>query len=98
MTEEDSPIKDFYPDEFHIDMNGKKMLWQGVALLPFIDQKRLLDAMGTKYPELSEDEHARNTMGRDTIFVGQENKLYDYLEGLYTKRKITEVSYSLLFY
>ena len=94
MIDDESPIIDFYPGEFSIDMNGKKMAWQGVALLPFIDPERLLDAMGTKYPELTEDENNRNTMGADTLFVSQDHPLYDYLEGLYTKRKIKEVSRS----
>ncbi|KAL8287373.1 hypothetical protein RQP46_003825 [Phenoliferia psychrophenolica] len=88
MTEPESPIIDFYPEEFDIDMNGKKMLWQGVALLPFIDPARLLKAMGEKYHELSEAEVIRNTMGTDVLFVSQDHPLYDYLEGLYTKRKV----------
>ena len=92
MTEPESPIIDFYPKEFHIDMNGKKMLWQGVALLPFIDPVRLLDAMGQKYPELTEFENSRNEMGTDTIIVGSKHPLFDYLEGLYGKRKAKEVS------
>ena len=59
MTESDSPILDFYPLDFEIDMNGKKMVWQAVALLPFIDEARLLGAMGTKYPGLTEEEQRR---------------------------------------
>ncbi|GAA5941721.1 ssRNA exonuclease RAT1 [Sporobolomyces koalae] len=90
MTEPDSPIIDFYPKEFHIDMNGKKMLWQGVALLPFIDQDRLLAAMDTKYPQLTDFENHRNTMGNDTLIVGSKHPLFDYLEGLYGKRKAKE--------
>ena len=39
---EDSPIIDFYPSDFKGDLNGKKYLWQGVALLPFVDETRLL--------------------------------------------------------
>lgn len=91
MTDDESPIIDFYPEEFDVDMNGKKMLWQGVALLPFIDPGRLLEAMATKYGDLSEAEIKRNTLGSDTLFVSQEHPLYDYLEGLYTKRKIKDV-------
>jgi 5'-3' exoribonuclease 2 len=77
MTNEDSPIIDFYPEDFQIDMNGKKMLWQGVALLPFIDEVRLLDAMRPLYAELNEEDRARNEMGNEILFVGQQNSLYD---------------------
>ena len=79
MVDEGSEIIDFYPEDFKIDMNGKKMLWQGVALLPFIDEERLLSAMQPLYDELTEEEHARNAYGTDLLFVGQGNALYDTL-------------------
>lgn len=79
MVDEDSEIIDFYPEDFKIDMNGKKMLWQGVALLPFIDEERLLSAMQPLYDELTEEERARNAHGTDLLFVGQGNTLYDTL-------------------
>ncbi|WWC91178.1 uncharacterized protein L201_006119 [Kwoniella dendrophila CBS 6074] len=69
MTEDDSPIIDFYPSDFEIDMNGKKMAWQGVALLPFIDQDRLLSALASKEDEMTDDEKARNTWGDSVMFV-----------------------------
>ncbi|EJF62888.1 5'-3' exoribonuclease 2 [Dichomitus squalens LYAD-421 SS1] len=90
MTEDTSPIIDFYPSTFQIDMNGKRMAWQGVALLPFIDEKRLLDAMGPRYPNLSDDEKRRNQWGNNFLFVYEAHALYPTLEALYGKRKKDE--------
>lgn len=49
MYEETSPIIDFYPKDFALDMNGKKQDWEAVVKIPFIDQERLLRAMGREY-------------------------------------------------
>jgi 5'-3' exonuclease len=91
MTSEESPIVDFYPTSFEIDMNGKKMVWQGVALLPFIDSNRLLEAMGPRYPGLTKEEVIRNGLGDNIIFVADEHSLYPFVESLYGKRKNLEV-------
>lgn len=91
MVDEDSPIVDFYPTTFEIDMNGKKMAWQGVALLPFIDQTRLLEAMTLDYPKLTEDQARRNVWGNDVLFVSDEHPLYPFFESLYGKRKNQDV-------
>jgi 5'-3' exoribonuclease 2 len=92
MLEAESPIIDFYPTEFEIDMNGKKMVWQGVALLPFIDENRLLEAMTPLYDQLTEDEERRNKWGSNVLFVSGDHSLYAFLESLYTKRKSNDVS------
>lgn len=92
MVEEDSPIIDFYPTTFEIDMNGKKMAWQGVALLPFIDEKRLLDAMSPRLSKLTDEEVRRNKWGSNVLFVGKDHPLHPFLSGLYVKRKNNDVS------
>jgi len=91
MTNDDSPIIDFYPSSFEIDMNGKKMTWQGVALLPFIDEKRLLDAMAPHYPNLTEEEIKRNRWGSNAMFASDEHPIYPFYERLYGKRKTQDV-------
>ncbi|KIV92728.1 hypothetical protein PV10_03999 [Exophiala mesophila] len=69
MTSKDSPIIDFYPRDFVLDMNGKKMEWEAVVKIPFIDEKRLLSAMATKDPLLTEDEKRRNDFGVSLKFT-----------------------------
>ena len=47
MTDANSPIHDFYPTDFRVDMEGKRNDWEGVVLIPFIDEARLLSASNT---------------------------------------------------
>ncbi|KAK6598406.1 5'-3' exoribonuclease 1 [Botrytis cinerea] len=69
MTNPASPIIDFYPRDFELDMNGKKMEWEAVVKIPFIDEKRLLDAMATKNNLLSDAEKFRNEFGVSLKFT-----------------------------
>lgn len=87
MSHPDSEIIDFYPDDFPVDLNGKKFAWQGVVLLPFIDEKRLLTAMAKKYPLLTEDEKIRNSVGRDVLLISDGHPLYhDLAANFYSKK------------
>lgn len=92
MTEETSLIIDFYPLDFEIDMNGSTRSWQGVALLPFIDEKRLLEAMKPGNGQLSEEEQRRNTWGSSSLFISDEHPLFNSFCELYTKKRRLEVS------
>ncbi|KAH6971880.1 hypothetical protein BKA56DRAFT_677938 [Ilyonectria sp. MPI-CAGE-AT-0026] len=89
MLNEDSPIIDFYPEDFEIDLNGKKFAWQGVALLPFIDMPRLLSAVQSKYPLLSPEDSARNEMGKVVLILsdGHESLYDDISTKFYSKRQ-----------
>lgn len=71
MTDPASPIKDFYPVDFKLDLNGKRFLWQAVVLLPFIDERRLLDAIKPKQSSLTAEEHRRNRPAPHMLFVHQ---------------------------
>jgi len=76
MVNPKSPILDFYPENFQIDMNGKKNIWEGIVLLPFIDQKRLLEEVNITRVEtkLSVEEEKRNCFGKDIIFYSNWKK------------------------
>lgn len=87
MSNPNSEIIDFYPEDFPVDLNGKKFAWQGVVLLPFIDETRLLAAMEKKYPLLSADEHARNTVGTDVLLLSDQHPLYQELAANFYSKK-----------
>ncbi|XP_056100748.1 5'-3' exoribonuclease 2 isoform X4 [Rhinichthys klamathensis goyatoka] len=83
MSDPESSIIDFYPDDFAIDLNGKKYAWQGVALLPFVDERRLRAALAEVYPDLTPEEVRRNSLGSDVVFVGKSHPLCDFIQELY---------------
>ncbi|KAG7316429.1 hypothetical protein KOW79_019970 [Hemibagrus wyckioides] len=99
MMDPDSPIIDFYPEDFAIDLNGKKYAWQGVALLPFVDERRLRAALEKVYPDLSPEEVRRNSLGSDVFFVGKSHPLFDFIHELYRSetQETTEIPPELCF-
>ncbi|KAJ2718403.1 exonuclease II Exo2, partial [Coemansia sp. Cherry 401B] len=60
MVDIHSPIRDLFPTFFTVDMNGKKMPWEAVVLIDFVDIDRIRAAMAPKLVGLSEDEQRRN--------------------------------------
>jgi len=62
MTDESSPILEFYPNQFENDLNGKKQDWEAVVLIPFIQEARLLSAM-KDVVQLTPEETHRNSRG-----------------------------------
>ena len=63
MSDSMSPIIDFYPKEILCDPNGKAMPWLWVVLLPFIDEKRLLEALQPTMSQWSDKELLCNARG-----------------------------------
>lgn len=68
MTDDDSPIKDFYPADCAIDKNGKSASWEAVVLLSFVDESRLKAAMAPLNSKLTLEERKRNSFGTNLIF------------------------------
>lgn len=89
MREPDSPIIDFYPESFPIDMNGKRMAWQGISILPFIDETRLLEAVRGKYHLLTDAEKSRNMHKSELLLMSNQNKLFPKFSNLQDQEAIT---------
>ncbi|KAJ7394677.1 5'-3' exoribonuclease 1 [Desmophyllum pertusum] len=69
MIMEQSDIIEYYPVNFKTDLNGKQQEWEAVVLIPFIDERRLLDAMSPLYSRLTEEEITRNKHGPCLLYT-----------------------------
>lgn len=49
VTDKESPIINYYPVDFRIDQNGKRNEWESVILIPFINEKHLLDGKWKRF-------------------------------------------------
>jgi len=80
----ESPIAHFYPRKFVVDMDGVKVPWGGMTLIPFIDPTGLLSAMDgvTGKPPLSLAEKRRDE------FRGANSFEYDMKSGIFVKSTV----------
>lgn len=69
MLDPNSPIADFYPDNFCVDGEGKRADWEAVVLLPFVDMARLVGAYQQLEDKLPTDVKASSKTGKMYIFV-----------------------------
>ena len=71
MLDDSSPLIEYYPKSFHIDMHGEKQSHLGVVSLPFIDASRLCHVENL-YRRLNEEEKHRNSFGTTCVYLAKE--------------------------
>ena len=68
ITDEESSIKEYYPDDFEIDFDGKKNSWQGIVILPMIDPELVIKVYKKKVGLISELDMKRNILGKSFTY------------------------------
>ena len=76
VTEENSPLREFYPKEFHVDLSGKRKEWEGIVILPFVDFSLLKKAYSSKIDEVPEQVNRRNIVGKSFIYSYSDSSNY----------------------
>ena len=70
MVAPESPIRSFYPEEFEIDIDGVRVPWGGVTIIPFVDEKLLVRVINETIASkgLLDEEKRRNSLGQAKVF------------------------------
>lgn len=68
ILNDDSPIKDYYPDDFEVDLSGKKNEWQGIVRLPISDPELIIKVYSDYHKLIDLRETKRNIFGKSFIY------------------------------
>lgn len=68
LLTDDSPLKEFCPEKFDIDLSGKKHEYQGIVILPMVEPDIVVDAYMSKTSLVNKIELKRNTFGRTYVY------------------------------
>jgi 5'-3' exonuclease len=68
LLNDESPLKEFCPDKFEIDLSGKKHEYQGIVILPIIDPHIVIDTFTKEVNNINSFELKRNTFGKTFIY------------------------------
>lgn len=68
LLSEESPLISYYPREFPIDLCGKRKEWEGVAILPMVDFRKLRKEYFSIIEEVSQEDLKRNITGKTFLY------------------------------
>lgn len=75
MTHPTSPLIDYYPKEFEVDLAGKKKDWEGIVQLPPISIQDFVDHYKTHVRQVKPNVLKRNRMGKTYVYKFNEDNL-----------------------
>ncbi|KAJ6254353.1 5'-_3' exoribonuclease [Anaeramoeba flamelloides] len=73
LTDENSPLIEYFPKELKFDQNGKRFEWEWILLLPFIDIELFKKCIREAKGDYTEEEEKRNKVGSTYLYQHDEN-------------------------
>jgi len=64
-----SPLKKYCPDKLVIDLAGKRKEWEGITILPMVDQKLVAKSLRINIQNVKFSDMVRNEMGTVVVYV-----------------------------
>ncbi len=96
LTSEESVIRHYYPEEFKIDISGKRRDYEGVAILPFIDTDFMNFVYNEHVSKINDSEKSRNILGRSFSYTfSHKNREMD-IDSFYGKIKNSKVRHRFI--
>jgi len=68
LTDESSPLKDFYPNDFEVDLAGKRKEWEGTVILPMVNFSNIQREYFNYISRVNQIELKRNIKGKSFIY------------------------------
>ena len=68
LTDEQSPLRSYCPDDFHIDLAGKRKEWEGIVILPIVDFEVVRVNYLERLKGVDRKELRRNVSGRSFLY------------------------------
>lgn len=68
LRSDKSPMSEYCPDEFPVDLAGKRQTWEGTVILPMVDYAKVEGWYLERIMKVNEHDRKRNILGKSFIY------------------------------
>jgi len=77
LTSQESPMTEYCPEKFTVDLSGKRQKWEGTVILPMVDYSKVEKWYFDIVKKVDERERKRNILGKSFVYsIG--NSQFDF--------------------
>lgn len=68
LCSDTSPMAEYCPDEFPVDLSGKRQAWEGTVILPMVDYAKVEQWYFERVKKVDERDRKRNILGKSFVY------------------------------